>query len=112
MAFFQTKNPNLGKFWRYVQWKILVKFIAIWSFYGHLVYFVAFGYILWLFGIFFPRFGKLHQEKSGNPARQWHVSQTTIYRGGLSKPDGSRQGLLAGLCKASPDNKSDQGSML
>jgi hypothetical protein len=30
-------------------------------FYGRLVYFV----VIW----FFPRFGILHQEKSGNPAR-------------------------------------------
>jgi hypothetical protein len=44
-------------------------------FYGHLVYFtaplvyfVAFWYILWLFGVcIFPRFGMLHEEKSGNP---------------------------------------------
>jgi hypothetical protein len=40
---------------------------------GHLVYFIAIGYICWLFGIFvgywvyFSRFGILHQEKSGNP---------------------------------------------
>jgi hypothetical protein len=32
-----------------------------------MVYFVAIGYILRLFGILFPRFGMLHQEKSGNP---------------------------------------------
>jgi hypothetical protein len=55
-------------------------------FYGHLVYFMAIWYILWPFGIFngdlvhiwllgkfvviwyiSPRFGILHQEKSGNP---------------------------------------------
>jgi hypothetical protein len=28
---------------------------------------MATWYILWLFGIFFPRFGILSQEKSGNP---------------------------------------------
>jgi hypothetical protein len=36
-------------------------------FYGHLVYFKDISYILWLFGIFFPRFGMLYQYKSGNP---------------------------------------------
>jgi hypothetical protein len=42
-------------------------------FYDHLVYFTAIGNILRLFGIFcgnlvyFPRFGILDQEKSGNP---------------------------------------------
>jgi hypothetical protein len=37
MVCFQTKNTNLGKFWRVFQWKILVYFMAIW-------------YILWPFG--------------------------------------------------------------
>jgi hypothetical protein len=38
-------------------------------FYGHLVFFfTAIWYILWLFGIYFSRFGTLYQEKSGNPA--------------------------------------------
>jgi hypothetical protein len=41
---------------------------------GHLVYFMASWHILRLFGIFYgylvcsPRFGKLYQEKSGNPS--------------------------------------------
>jgi hypothetical protein len=59
-GFFQTKNPNLGKFCRVLQWKMLVYFIAVSSilrpfgiFCGHLVYFSCFG--------------MLCQEKSGNP---------------------------------------------
>jgi hypothetical protein len=66
MVCFQTKNSNLGKFWRVLQWKILEYFMIIWSilqlleiFYGHLVYFVVIWYI-------FPRFDILYQEKSGN----------------------------------------------
>jgi hypothetical protein len=51
---FQTKNTNLGKFWRVLQWKLLVYFVAIWK------HFMVIWYI-------FPRFGMLHQEKSGNP---------------------------------------------
>jgi hypothetical protein len=40
-------------------------------FYDHLVYFtMAIWYILWQFSIFFPRFGILAQEKSGNPGPQ------------------------------------------
>jgi hypothetical protein len=41
-------------------------------FYGHLVHFAVFCYILLTFGIvrsnlvYFPRFGILYQEKSGN----------------------------------------------
>jgi hypothetical protein len=65
---FQTNNPNLGKFFRVLLWKILVYFMTIRSilrplkiFYEHLVYFVVIWYI-------FPRFGILDQEKSGNPA--------------------------------------------
>jgi hypothetical protein len=39
--FSNYKNPYLGKFWWVWQWKMLGYFIAIWPFYGHLVYFVA-----------------------------------------------------------------------
>jgi hypothetical protein len=78
MVYFQTKNPTWSKFWKALQWKILVHFTDIWSilrtfglFYGHLVYFTDIWYILWLlwsFGTYiFSRFGMLHQERSGNP---------------------------------------------
>jgi hypothetical protein len=39
MAYFQTKNPDLGKFWRVLQWKMLVFYI-----YAHLVYFTTIRY--------------------------------------------------------------------
>jgi hypothetical protein len=65
---FKNQKNNLGKFWRFLQQKIMVYFMAIWYilwpfgiFYGHLVYFMVICYI-------FPRFGMLYQEKSGNPA--------------------------------------------
>jgi hypothetical protein len=65
---YQTKNPNLGEFCRVLEWQMLVHFMAIWSIsrpfgmaYGHLVY------NLWSLGKFFPHFGMVHQEKSGNP---------------------------------------------
>jgi hypothetical protein len=29
MVSFQTKNPNLGKFWRTLDWKMLIYFMAI-----------------------------------------------------------------------------------
>jgi hypothetical protein len=69
MVYFQTKNPNLGKFWRVLQWKTLLYFMYIGSIlqpfgiklYEHLVYFVVIRYI-------FTRFGILYQDKSGNPA--------------------------------------------
>jgi hypothetical protein len=43
--YFQTKNPNLGKFWW--QWKMLVYFMSIWY-----TYFIAIWYNLRPFGIF------------------------------------------------------------
>jgi hypothetical protein len=52
MAYFKTKNSNLGKFWRVLQWKLLVYFVAIWSilrsfgiFCSHLAYFMVVLYI-------------------------------------------------------------------
>jgi hypothetical protein len=53
MVCFQTKNPNLGKFWRVLQWKILVYFTMIgnisWPFgifCGHLVYYSPYWYFV------------------------------------------------------------------
>jgi hypothetical protein len=58
MVCFQTKNPNLGQFWKVMQWKILVYFMDTWSilrsfviFYRHLVELVVIWYIFpfWYF---------------------------------------------------------------
>jgi hypothetical protein len=51
MAYFQTKNPDLGKFWRVLQEKMLVYHMAILQFFWCIV----------------SHFGMLYQEKSGNP---------------------------------------------
>jgi hypothetical protein len=52
----------------------LVHFTAIWY-----MYFVAIWYILKLFWYIFPRFGMLHQEKSGNPElRSLHFKQMPL----------------------------------
>jgi hypothetical protein len=68
MVCFQTKNLNLGKFWRALDWNMFKYFLAIlnilWRFgifYDHLVRFVVIWYI-------FSGFGIMYQEKSGNPA--------------------------------------------
>jgi hypothetical protein len=45
MAYFQTKNQNLGNFWRALQWEMLVYVL-----YGRLVYVLC----IRAFGIFFP----------------------------------------------------------
>jgi hypothetical protein len=75
---FKPKIPILGKFWRVLQWNILVYFITISSilllleiFYGHLVYFVVIWYI-------FARFGILYQEKSGNPGAAGKTSRVNL----------------------------------
>jgi hypothetical protein len=53
-------------------------------FYGHLVHFTDFCYILWTFGIvcgnliYFSRFGILYEEKSGNPEQKTKIYHETI----------------------------------
>jgi hypothetical protein len=66
---FSGKNPNLGKFLRVLEWKMLVYFGPSGIFYGNLKYFTGIGYILWSFLIhmYVSYFGLLSQEKSGNP---------------------------------------------
>jgi hypothetical protein len=69
MVYFQIPNPTLGKFWRALEWKLLVFFIVTRNilrtfgiFNGHLVYFRAIWYILGPFGnvvvnlVYFPPF--------------------------------------------------------
>jgi hypothetical protein len=77
MVCFQTKNPNLGKFLRALEWKIHTYiFLVI------LEYFKVIWYILRPFGnvvviwYIFPRFGILCQEKSGNPDPWSKISST------------------------------------
>jgi hypothetical protein len=48
MVYFQTKSPNLGDFWRVLQWKMLAYFMDNWFIlqpfgvlYGHLAYFLV-----------------------------------------------------------------------
>jgi hypothetical protein len=50
MVYFQTKNPNLGKFWRALKWSGTGNERFVYGhliyFFGYLVYFIAIGYIL------------------------------------------------------------------
>jgi hypothetical protein len=43
---FQTENPNFGKFWRDLRWKMLLIFWPNGIFSGHCVYFLPFWYVL------------------------------------------------------------------
>jgi hypothetical protein len=74
MVRFQTKNPNLGKFARVLQWKMMVYSMDTRSilrslviFYWHLVKFVEIWFILYRCGI-------LYQEKSGNTDCRYFLS--------------------------------------
>jgi hypothetical protein len=75
MVYFQTKNPNLGKFWRALDWKLLL-------FYGHLEQFTVIWDIFWPFGTFcvhlvhFSGFGIMYHEKSGNSGSTDSISVT------------------------------------
>jgi hypothetical protein len=58
MVYFKTKNLNLGKFWKVLQWKMLVIFMAISSIlrsngilYDQLVHFHVIWYICSRFGM-------------------------------------------------------------
>jgi hypothetical protein len=80
MVIFQTKNSNVGKFWRVLQWQMLVYIVAI-------CYILCpFGMILWYI---FSQFGMLYQEKSGNPGLKPSDENTCLlcdyFRGGLLK---------------------------
>jgi hypothetical protein len=53
MVSFQTKNPNLGKFRRVLDWKMLIHIMTIWKILLHLGYFMTIWKILLTFGIFY-----------------------------------------------------------
>jgi hypothetical protein len=53
MVSFQTKNPNLDKFWRVLDCKMLIYLWPFVMFYRHLGYFMTIWYILCSFGTYF-----------------------------------------------------------
>jgi hypothetical protein len=70
MVYFQTENPNLGKFWRALEWKMLAYFLTIWNIlwpfgkiYGRLVWVVCCDLVYY----YYFNLVYLDQEKSGNP---------------------------------------------
>jgi hypothetical protein len=80
MAYFQTKNTNLGKFCIGKCWYTLVSFGL---FYGHLYTYWPFGITFsYILGIFFSCFGMLRQRKIWQPwlmARMLtHIQQKCI----------------------------------
>jgi hypothetical protein len=70
MVDLKTQNPNMGKIWRALEWKMLLYFMTIWKIFrsfGIIYRFIAVWYSLWSFGIFFQFLVRLDQKKSGNP---------------------------------------------
>jgi hypothetical protein len=62
IVYFETKNGTLGNLGGLTMEDVFI-------IYGHLVYFTAISYILWIFAnlYIFPHVGILYKEKSGNP---------------------------------------------
>jgi hypothetical protein len=96
-VFFQTKNPNFGKFWRALDCKMFIYFMTIrnilwrfWIFYDHLLHFVFIWYILYGFGI-------MSQEKSGNPAPP-AAEETGVYGSRDRIPSGYRMVVKKTVC--------------
>jgi hypothetical protein len=66
MIYFQTQTPNLGKFWRALEWKTLVFIMVMWIILRPFdISHVNLEVIL----VYFSMFGILCQEKCGNPGR-------------------------------------------
>jgi hypothetical protein len=64
-------NSQLGQILEGLSWEnVAIHILSPFGiFQGHLGYFMTLWYILCSFGTFFLLFGIMHQEKSGNPAR-------------------------------------------
>jgi hypothetical protein len=74
MVYFKTKSPSLGIFWRALEWKMLVYFLAIGYNLWQFVYVpTAVWCSLWSFGIYFPYWYVWTNEISGNPGHSKSV---------------------------------------
>jgi hypothetical protein len=79
-VYFQTKKSNLGKFWRTLEWKMLVYLRVIWNIlppFGKFLRLLGKAVIIWYI---FPRFGILFREKSSNPGRKEEILQSNVPR--------------------------------
>jgi hypothetical protein len=53
MVCFQTKNPNFGKIWRALEWKMLLYFLTVCNILRPFGIIIYASYSLWWLGIFF-----------------------------------------------------------
>jgi hypothetical protein len=87
-GWFQTKNTTSGKFWRVLEWKMLVYFMTIWN-----MYFTAIWYALWLFGnvcghlVYFSHFGIFGSRKIWQPCYEAGVGQNGNFERFSSPPE-------------------------
>jgi hypothetical protein len=95
MVHFQTKNPNLGKFWRGLNWTMLLFIMDIWTiirtfviFNDRLVHFAFIWYSV-------SGFGAMHREKSGSP-----VSYASQFPSARRPKKMRRRGLIEVVTRA------------
>jgi hypothetical protein len=78
MVYFQTKNPNLGKFWSVLQLKICTYFMTIWYILLPFRKFIAIWYILWSFWYIFPVL--VYVSSFGIVFQFWYVAPRKIWQ--------------------------------
>jgi hypothetical protein len=66
MVCFITKNPNLGKFWRAIEWKMLVYVMVNWNILG------PFSNVVVIWYTYLTSFGYIVSRKIWQP---WYLSQ-------------------------------------
>jgi hypothetical protein len=93
MVYFQCKNVNLGKFWKVLLSNVGKFLWAFRLFYRHLVYLMAIWYILKSFWYIGHSFGKLNQDKSGNPALIWQA-RSAVDELSVDQSSQRRSGML------------------
>jgi hypothetical protein len=86
---FSQKIPNFGKFWRVLQWKILVYFMTIWSIFGPLEIFYGHFGIFCGHLVYCPPFWYFVPRKIWQPWSRVTLPQS--FRGNL--PTQSSQGV-------------------
>jgi hypothetical protein len=90
-VYFQTKKSKLGKFWRTLEWKMLVYLRVIWNIlppFGKFLKLLGKAVIIWYI---FPCFGILFREKSGNPGRKEEILQSNVPRKWVGQKKRTRQ---------------------
>jgi hypothetical protein len=90
MVCFQTKKPNLGKFWRALEWKMLVYFLIIWNILQPFVYVMAnFPVLVYCVKIWQPR---------SDENALWHALTKDQPLQPVVRPPAHKKSYKTGLC--------------